>query len=76
MTICEAFSIGVNTLKLSIETSFLKPDIQNIETKDVNFIIYIEIPVQHSKLVTKLYFYLEKNLNERTTELNNLTTNN
>lgn len=38
MTICEAFGIGVNTLKLSIETSFLEHEIWNIETKDVNFI--------------------------------------
>lgn len=38
MTICEAFGIGVNTLKLSMETSFLKHEIQNIETKEMNII--------------------------------------
>lgn len=36
-------------------------------------LIYVEIPVQHSKLVTKLYFYLEKKLkrtNNWTEQLN------
>lgn len=36
--VCEAFGIGVNTLKLSVYTSFLKHEIENIETKEVNII--------------------------------------